>query len=261
MDFRILLLGDTVGGPGRRVILKKVVPLIEQKKFDFVVINAENLAGGSGITPDVYQELRKAGIDVMTGGDHIYKKKEVFSILEKEERLLRPANYPPEATGPGYCVVPARNGVEVGVVLLLGRVFMPPIDCPFKAMDQILNKIRARTKIILVDMHAEATSEKIAMGRYLDGKVSAVFGTHTHVQTADEQVLPKGTAYITDLGMTGPYDSVLGRKVDKVLHKFITQMPAHFEVADGDARASGAIVTVDVSTGLAKSIERVQMRE
>lgn len=261
MDFRVLLLGDTVGAPGRRVIQKRVAPLVASKEIDFVVVNAENIAGGSGITPDAYQDMRKAGVDVMTGGDHIYRKKEVFSILEKETRLLRPANYPDEAVGPGWCVVPARNGVEVGVLHLLGRVFMGPADCPFKMADKALNALRAKTKVIFVDIHAEATSEKIALGRYLDGRVSAVVGSHTHVQTADETILPKGTAYITDLGMTGPYDSVLGRRVDRVLHKFLTQMPAHFEVAEGDVKACGAIVTVDVSTGRAKSIERVQWPE
>ena len=261
MEFRALLLGDTVGSPGRRVIVKKVMPLVEAKEVDFVVINGENLAGGSGITPEAYQEMRKAGVDVMTGGDHVYKKKEIYSVLEREDRLLRPANFPEEAVGPGWCVVPAGNGLEVGVVLLLGRVFMPPVDCPFKTMDRILPSIRARTKVILVDMHGEATSEKVAMGRYLDGRVSAVFGTHTHIQTADEQILPKGTAYITDLGMTGPYDSVLGRRVDRVLQRFVTQMPAHFDVAEGDVRASGAIVTIDSGTGRAKSIERIHWRE
>lgn len=261
MDFRILLLGDTVGAPGRRVIVKKVAPLVASKQIDFVVVNAENIAGGSGVTPEAYQEMRKAGVDVMTGGDHIYKKKEVFSILEKEDRLLRPANYPDEAVGPGWCVVPAHNGVEVGVLHILGRVFMQPAECPFKTADKAILAMRSKTKIILVDIHGEATSEKIALGRYLDGRVSAVVGSHTHVQTADEQILPKGTAYLTDLGMTGPYDSVLGRRVDRVLHKFLTQMPAHFDVAEGDVKACGAIVTVDTASGRAKAIERVQWPE
>ncbi len=260
MDFRILCLGDTVGRPGREAIEALVPPLVRERKLDCVIVNGENIAGGSGLTEALAEKLLKVGVDVVTTGDHIWRKQEFADYLKRTKRVLRPYNYAPGAAGIGATVVETARGVPVGVVNLLGRVFMDPADCPFRGADAALKEIGERARVIVVDMHAEATSEKVAMGRYLDGRVSAVVGTHSHVQTADEQVLSGGTAYITDLGMTGPYDSVLGRRVDAVLYRFTTQMYAPFDVAEKDARISGVIVTVDPETGRAKAIERIQAK-
>ncbi|MFQ5957588.1 MAG: TIGR00282 family metallophosphoesterase [Candidatus Brocadiales bacterium] len=257
MKLNILVLGDIVGQPGRYIIENKLPVLIREEKIDFVVANAENAAGGSGLTSDVANRLFASGLDVITTGDHIWKKKEIIPVLEAETRILRPANYSPLAKGRGWVVVEKQLGNTIGIINLLGRVFMPPIDCPFRTVDQILKEISKKAQIIIVDLHAEATSEKIAMGWYLDGKVSAVVGTHTHVQTADERVLPGNTAYITDLGMTGPHNSVLGRNKDHVLKHIVTQMPTRFEVAERDVRMSGVIITVDSSTGKAEGIKRL----
>lgn len=259
MKINILVIGDIVGEPGRQILKKKLPELIRTKEIAFCVGNAENAAGGAGITPDVAEELLASQIDVLTSGDHIWKHKEIVPYLDRYQRVLRPANYPAEAPGKGFGVYETNHGFAIGVINLLGRTFMPPTNCPFHTVDQILQSISDQTKIILVDLHAEATSEKVAMGWYLDGRVSLVFGTHTHIQTADERILPKGTAYITDIGMTGPYESVLGRKTERVLSAFTTGMPAHFDVAKKDVRISGLLVSLDTTTGRAFAIERVMI--
>lgn len=261
MKVRILAIGDVVGKPGRSIIVERLKPFCEKELVDAVIANGENLAGGSGITPPEAEELFKAGVDVLTGGDHIWAKKEIIPYIDRTPRLLRPANYPADQPGRGHTVFETRGGVKIGVVHVQGRVFMnTPADCPFRTARRLVEELRARTPVIVVDMHAEATSEKIAMGWWLDGQVSFVFGTHTHIQTADERILPQGTAYITDCGMTGPYESVIGRRIDRVLHRFTTGLPAHFEVATGDVRLSGALATVDSESGRALEIRRVVIR-
>jgi len=255
---KILLIGDIVGSPGREAVRRIVPKLRRDRAIDFVIANAENVAGGSGITPETVEELLRNKIDVITSGDHVWKKKELYEMLSKEKRILRPANYPLTCPGSGMAVISLENGKKVGVINLLGRVFMKPVDCPFTAVEREIDKINRVTNIILIDMHAEATSEKIAMGRFLDGRVSVVFGTHTHVQTADEKIFPGGTGYITDLGMTGPQDSVIGRRVDAIVEHFLTNMPKKFEVADKDVELQGAIVNIDDETGKPVSIERVK---
>lgn len=254
---KILVVGDTVGKPGRKACSVLIPKIQEREKLDFIVVNGENIAGGSSITPDTVKEIFDAGADVITTGDHVFKKKEANDLVQKNNRILRPLNYPEGTLGKGSCVVQAKNGVKVAVVNLLGRVFLKPIDCPFKTIEKELQTLHRETTVILVDMHAEATSEKVAMGWFLDGKVSAVFGTHTHIQTSDETILPHGTAYITELGMCGPYRSVIGRKTEQVLKQFLTQIPTPLEVADEDARVSGAIIEIDPHTGRALSIKRI----
>ena len=255
---KILLIGDIVASPGRDAVKKIVPKLRSEKAIDFVIANAENVAGGSGLTPETVDELFKNKIDVITSGDHVWKKKELYERIAKDNRILRPANYPESCPGSGMTIVSGVNGKKVAVLNLLGRVFMDPVDCPFQAAERELRKINRETKIILVDMHAEATSEKIAMGRFLDGRVSVVFGTHTHVQTADEKIFPHGTGYITDLGMTGPQDSVIGRRHDAIVEHFLTCMPKKFEIGDKEVELQGAIVNIDDETGKAVSIERVK---
>jgi hypothetical protein len=253
----ILIIGDIVGEPGRNAV-QILLPLLKQReRIDFVIGNAENAAGGSGITPRVFQELKRAGLDVVTSGDHVFKKKEVLEIINAEPTLLRPLNYPPDVPGKGTAIVPAANGVRVGVVNLAGRVFM---DCPFRAGKAALEELRQQTPIAIVDVHAEATSEKIALGWYVNGLASAVVGTHTHVQTADERLLPpqRTTAFITDIGMTGGIDSVIGRKTEQILKRFLTRTPLHFEVADENVQLQGVIVDIDEMTGAARSIRRIQ---
>ena len=257
MKLNILVLGDIVGQPGRAIVENRLPALIKEKNIDFAIANAENAADGSGITPDVVKGLFASGLDAITTGDHVWRKKEAIQVLETDTRVLRPANYSPLAKGRGWVVIKNHLQPDIAVINLLGRVYMSPIDCPFRVVDRILEDVSRKTQIIIVDIHAEATSEKVAMGWYLDGRVSAVVGTHTHVQTADERVLPGSTAYITDLGMTGPYHSVLGRNKDHVLKFMVTQMPTRFEVAEKDVRMSGAIITVDASTGKALGIERL----
>jgi len=259
MDFSALVIGDVVGKPGRRALAVALPKLLAARPIDVVIVNAENAAGGSGITPAIFDEIRALGVDVLTMGDHVYRKKEAVPLLAESDRILRPANLQPEAVGRGWTVLESQSGFPLAVVSLLGRTFMKPSDCPFHAVDRILAEIGDRTKLIFVDMHAEATSDKIAMGWHLDGRASAVFGTHTHIPTADERVLPKGTAYVSDLGMTGPYDGVLGRKKEKVLSALITGMPTYFDVAIGDLRVSGALVTADTQTGRATAIERISV--
>ncbi|MBI2827118.1 MAG: TIGR00282 family metallophosphoesterase [Planctomycetia bacterium] len=254
---RILLIGDVVGKPGRHIIGQALPALVARDEIDLVIANGENAAGGSGITPAIHRELVAAGVDCVTLGDHIYRRQEITDVLASENNVVKPANFPPEAPGRELAVVTARNGVSVGVFSLLGRVFMRPVDCPFAAADRVLARMPAEVKVIVLDFHAEATSDKQLMARYLDGRVSAVLGTHTHVPTADEQILPGGTAFQCDVGMTGPYESILGRRIDRVLETTKTFLPTHFEVATGDPRLCGAVVEVDESTGRATAIRRL----
>ena len=246
-----------MGEPGRRA-MKEVLPrLVREEEIDFVIANGENLAGGSGITESTVVDLFSAGVNVMTSGDHIFRKKEGEAILNNTSRILKPANYPEGTPGIGSTVVESKSGIRVGVLNLIGRVFLKTVNCPFETAEREVLKLREKTPLIFVDIHAEATSEKVALGWFLDGKVSAVFGTHTHVQTADETILPKGTGYITELGMCGPYHSVIGREIDQVLRMFRTQMPMKLEVAKEDARISGAIFEVDPETGKTLAVRRV----
>jgi len=262
MKVRILAIGDVVGKPGRTIIIDRLHAFCDKELVDAVIANGENLAGGSGLTPQEADELFKAGVNVITGGDHIWAKKEIIPYIDRTPGLLRPANYPLDQPGKGHTVFETRSGAKVGVIHLQGRVFMNThADCPFQTARRLVNEMKPKTSVIAVDMHCEATSEKIAMGWWLDGHASFVFGTHTHIQTADERVLPQGTAYITDCGMTGPYESVIGRRVDRVLHRFTTGMPAHFEVATGDVRLCGALATVDSDSGRALEIRRVVILE
>jgi len=256
---RILLIGDIVGRPGRQVVREKVPRLRAEREIELVVGNCENAAAGAGLTPKTANELFNAGIDVLTSGNHIFDKKEVFQIIETEPRLLRPANYAPGVPGRGVWTGTTPSGHRVTVINLQGRVFMAPTDCPFRTVDGLLEKMEKQ--VIIVDMHAEATSEKIAMGWHLDGRVSAVFGTHTHVQTADEKILPGGTAYTTDLGMTGPYDGIIGVKRDLVMDKFLRGMPTRFEPSEGDVRLCGAIVEINENNFRATSIERLMLQQ
>jgi metallophosphoesterase (TIGR00282 family) len=257
---RFLFLGDIVGTPGVDLVRKALPKVIADEKLDLVVANAENASGGSGITPRVYRQLRESGIDLITLGDHIYKKLEIADILKNDDRVCRPANYPAEALGRRFAVAPAKDGTPVAVMCLLGRTFMRPVDCPFKAADAVLAELAGQAKCVIVDAHAEATADKYLLGHYLKGRVAAVIGTHTHIQTADEHILPGGTAFLCDAGMSGPYDSILGRRVDRVLSTTLSFVPMSFDVADGDPRLSGAIVDVDEAAGQAHSIRRFQVR-
>ena len=254
---RILFIGDVFARPGRRALRERLGPLISQHDVDFVVVNAENAAGGFGITPQIADDLFSFGADVLTGGNHSFDKVQGFDVMEDNERVLRPHNYPLENPGTGLCVV-ERGDVRVAVINLQGRVFLPPIDCPFSAADRLIESIKDEVDLILVDLHAEATSEKMAMAWHLDGRVSALVGTHTHVQTADEQIFPGGMAYITDLGMTGPHNSIIGVKIEQSLGRFLNSRPSRFEAAKGDLRLHGALVDVDERTGRARSIVRIQ---
>jgi metallophosphoesterase (TIGR00282 family) len=256
---RILFLGDIVGPPGVTLIRQALPTLIAREGIDLVAANAENAANGSGLTASIYRKLREAGVDLMTLGDHIYKKAEIIPTLQKEERLCKPANFPPDAPGRDFALTAARDGTPVAVISLLGRTFMRSVDCPFRAVDRVLGELAGKVKCILVDMHAEATADKYLMSHHLKGRVSAVLGTHTHVQTADEQILPGGTAFLCDVGMTGPYDSILGRRIDRVLGTTITFIPSPFDVADGDPRLAGAVVDIDPPTGKATAIRRVML--
>jgi 2',3'-cyclic-nucleotide 2'-phosphodiesterase len=258
---RLLLIGDIVGKPGRQIVCRALKPLIEREQLAFVVANAENAAGGSGITPAIYRELLSAGVDVVTLGDHIYRRSEINDVLQTEHNIVKPANYPPEAPGHDVAVVTTKNGAPVAVLSLMGRVFMRPVDCPFKAADRVLAGLSKEIRVVLVDFHAEATSDKQLMGRYLDGRVSAVLGTHTHVPTADECIFPGGTAFQCDVGMTGPYESILGRQIERVMETTLTFNPTAFDVASGDVRLSGTIVDVDPETGNAIGIRRLLVRE
>jgi metallophosphoesterase (TIGR00282 family) len=259
---KILFIGDIFGHPGRRIVKETLPKLVEEHRPDLILANAENAAAGFGITPPLVEELLDTGIAVLTSGNHIWDKKEIYPYLRDhlDGRLLRPANYPADAPGHGLYLGKARGGVDYAVMNLQGRVFMPSIDCPFRTADALLAQIPAETKIRILDIHGEATSEKVAMGWYLDGRVTAVLGTHTHIPTADETLLPEGTAYITDLGMTGPYDSVIGIEKDLVIKKFLSQLPARFEVAKGDVRLSAVLIEAEPQTGRALSIERLSRK-
>jgi len=254
----VLCFGDVVGRPGREGLAYAIPILREKYGAEFIIANGENAAGGSGLSPSTLSRLLSAGVDVVTTGDHIFRNKEYPGVIH-EAQVLRPANYPKSADGKGWGVFTSRSGVRIAVLNLMGRVFMEPLRCPFELATEILASAAVQAKVILVDMHGEATSEKIAMGWALAGQVSGIVGTHTHIQTADERILPGGTAFITDLGMTGPYDSVLGRDKDAVLKKFRTAMPARFEVAEGDVRACGVAIKIDSETGRAEAIERFQV--
>ena len=258
----VLFLGDIIGNPGRKCIEKGLSILVEEEKADVIIANGENAAGGIGITPEISDYLLNLGIDVITSGNHIYKKKEIFDYLEKEPRLLKPANYPPDTPGNGVYIFSNKktNSLEVAVFNLCGRVFIDNFDCPFRAADKIISFISQKTPIIILDFHAEVTSEKMAMGWYLDGRVSAVIGTHTHIQTADERVLPKGTAYISDVGMCGPRNSVIGVKKEIIVERFINMLPQRFNVADSDNWINGAVIDIDEKSGKANSIKRISKK-
>jgi len=256
----ILFIGDIVGSPGREAIKKLVPELKKEYKLDFIIANGENAAGGSGITSPVAQELFNYGIDVLTSGDHIWKKREIFEIINQEERILRPVNFPAGAPGHGWGLFKTKDNFKVGIVNVQGRVFMEALECPFRSSRQAQEALSKDTPIIIVDIHAEATSEKVALGWYLDGKVSAVLGTHTHIQTADERILPGGSAYISDVGMTGPLDSVIGRRIEDVLERFITSVPTRFEVAQDNIQLQGVVLDIDEQTGKARSITRIQKK-
>jgi metallophosphoesterase (TIGR00282 family) len=254
----LLFIGDIVGNPGRRAVEELLPRLVAQHSIDLVVANGENAAGGIGITPAVADQLLNQGIDLLTSGNHIWKHKEILPFLEDTDRLLRPANYPAETPGRGYAVVETAAGEPVAVINLEGRVFMNTIDCPFRAVDRILGALPKEVRVILVDMHAEATSEKQAMGWFLDGRVSAVVGTHTHVQTADGRVLPGGTGYISDAGMTGPVDSVIGMKREIILERFWSQLPQPFKVAGGNIQLQGVVLRIDTQ-GRCREIQGLQL--
>ena len=255
----ILCIGDIVGKPGRLAIDEVLPRLKKEFQIDFTVVNAENAAGGAGLTPKIAEELLKAGCDVLTLGDHVWDQKGLEGYLTQTDAVIRPANFPEGTPGKGWCIKKTASGQKVGVANLLGRVFMRyHLDCPFRTLDHIVEEIRKETPVIIVDMHAEATSEKVALGQFIDGRVSAVVGTHTHIQTADEKILPKGTAYITDLGMTGPYDSVIGQGKEDIIKRFLTSMPVKFQVAENDVVVHGVVVKVDGTTGFAQKIARVQ---
>lgn len=253
----LLMIGDIVGKPGRKIVKEMTKELIKHYGVDVVVANGENAAGGNGITKEIMMELLESGVDFLTLGNHVWDKKEILSFIDETDKLIRPANYPAGTPGKGYSIIETKSKEKLAVISLCGRVFLSPLECPFRMIDTLVAEIKTSTSNILIDFHAEATSEKVAFGWYVDGKVSAVCGTHTHVQTADARILPKGTAYITDVGMTGPRDSVLGVKKEVIINKFITQLPARFEVASGVAQLNGVIIEID-NTGKAKNIKNIQ---
>lgn len=243
------------------IVQNTVQGLVREEQLDLVIANAENAAGGSGLNPSIYRELVRAGVDGFTLGDHVYRRREVYNVLNNESNIVKPANLPPESAGPTWAIVTTRSGERVGICCLLGQLFMKPVDSPWHTVDRVLAEIPSDVVVRLVDFHAEATSEMQLMGRYLDGRVSAVLGTHTHVPTADECILPGGTAFQCDVGMTGPYDSIIGRRVDRVLATTLTGMPTEFEVAMGDVRLCGTIVDVDSASGRATSVRRLCVTE
>lgn len=258
MQVRLLCVGDVVGAPGRRVLREAMEVLIPQHRIDCVIVNAENAAGGSGLTAALYQKITNYGVHLITLGDHVYRRRDIIPILETSDNIVRPANLPVVAPGKSFAICETQSGHRVAVMTVLGRLFMKtPSDCPFAAVDRVLALLPKDVKIVVVEIHAEVTSEKVAMGWHLNGRVSVVFGTHTHIPTADERVLSEGTAYVTDLGMTGPYDSVLGRDRDRVLRAMMTGVPNPFDVATDDPRLCGVLVTVESTTGRATAIERI----
>ena len=258
---KILMIGDVVAKPGRKLLKDHLPGLIQDQKLEFVLANAENASHGLGVTAETAEELFHAGVDVLTSGNHIWDKKEILEFIKLESRLLRPANYPPAAPGKGHIIISSKNGCKVGVLNLQGRVFMGPSDDPFRIGLELVDTMKRETPLIFVDMHAEASSEKQAMGWFLDGKVTAVCGTHTHVPTADERLLPNGTAYVTDIGMTGPYDSIIGMEKEAILKKYQDQLPARFEPATGNPILQAMMITADPDTGRARSIERITIKE
>lgn len=256
---KVLYIGDIMGESGRKSINRALPKIVSQHQVDLVIGNGENVAGGFGITPDLAQELFEMGISVITTGNHAWDKKEILNYFDREPRLLRPANYPDGVPGSGSYVAETPGGEKVGILQLMGRAYMPPVDCPFQVAKKELAHLKRETSTILVEMHAEATSEKMAMGHFLDGQVVAVVGTHTHVQTADEQILSNGTAYITDIGMTGPLHSVIGIKKELAIEKFLTSMPRRFEVASGPSVFCAVLLDIDASQGKALGIERIRI--
>ena len=260
-ETRILLIGDIVGKPGRRIVQEMLPGLRESLDLDMVIANAENSAAGSGITPKIFADLRAAGVDLMTLGDHAWKRKDNLEVLDKEALCLRPHNYPEEAKGTGWAVVETADGVKVAYIIVLGRVFMDSVDCPLRTVDKVLAQLPEDVKIRIIEFHAEATSEKQAAAWHLDGRATAVVGTHTHVLTADARILTQGTGYISDMGMTGPYDGVIGRDSKPVLHKFLTSMHAPFTVAENNAHLCGVLLSVDPDTGRLSSIRAVDIAE
>lgn len=258
---KFLFIGDIVGEAGRKMVRDYVPRLRDKHGLDFVIANCENMAGGFGITPETYLEMTQAGVDILTGGNHTFDKKEGVPVLENEDNILRPANFPPKTPGRGSGLYTNSKGRKIGVVNLMGRVFMDPLDCPFRMAYSLVDPLLEKTKVILVDFHAEATSEKAAMGWHLDGKATLVTGTHTHVQTGDERLLPNGTAFITDAGMTGPMDSVIGIKKEIILDRFLTKRGRKFETASGDPWLCGVVVTCDETSGRASKIERVRIEQ
>jgi len=257
---QVLLTGDVVGRPGRRAFREYTPKLRKEKGIDIVIVNGENSAAGKGITRSSLDELYSGGADIVTSGNHVWDKKDVIEFIDSEPFLIRPANYPEGTPGKGACVYPFK-AKNIGIMNLSGRTFMPALDCPFQKVDELLKDLAPECDVLFLDFHAETTSEKMAMGWYLDGRLSAVVGTHTHIQTADERILPKGTAYITDLGMVGPWNSVLGVDIDKVLHKFTTGMPTRFDLAEGPNVYSAVIVEIDDKTNKTMSIERILITE
>lgn len=258
---KVLFIGDIIGNPGRKAVKELLNGLIDRNNLDLIIANGENAAGGFGITPDIAEELFGLGINVLTTGNHIWDKKEIIPYIPTQKMLLRPANYPPGVPGFGSAVVSAPSGETLGVINVNGRVFMDAmLDCPFRGVDAELEKMKGKTKAVFVDFHAEATSEKMTMGWYLDGRVSAVVGTHTHVQTADERILPKGTAFISDAGMTGPLDSVIGIDKTQAVGKFLTQMPRKFDIPSKDIELNGVILDIDAESGLSRDITRVKVK-
>lgn len=257
---KVLFIGDIVGESGRKALRRGLPNITERLKIDFVIANVENAAGGFGITQDIGKEILSLGVDVLTSGNHIWDKKEAVSYIAEEQRLLRPANYPEDVPGQGSIIIKTHNGEKIAVLNITGRVFMNQADNPFRVSKREILKLKKHTNIIIVDFHAEATSEKSAFGWFLDGEATAVIGTHTHVQTADETILTKGTAFITDVGMTGPINSVIGIKKEIILRKFLTYMPARFETAKGKSLLSAVVIDIDTKSGNAKNIERLQLK-
>jgi len=258
---RILFVGDIFGKPGREIARRAIPALVARDSLDFVIANVENSASGFGVTGDIADAILGYGVDVMTTGNHVWDKKEVLEYIPRQAKLLRPANFPPGTPGRGSYVGRTRTGEPVGVLNLMGRIFMSPLDDPFALALKEIEQLKAKARVIFVDFHGEATSEKKAMGWHLDGRVTAVAGTHTHVQTADERLLPKGTAYITDAGMTGPHDSIIGVTIDAALSRFVSGMPSKFEAASGGARLNAVIVTADPASGKATAIERINLSQ
>ncbi len=253
---KVLFVGDIYGNPGKLVASKCIPRFISEENVDFCIVNGENAAGGFGLTQNIAHKYFQYGVDIITSGNHIWDRREAYELLQKSDRILRPANYAPGVPGSGYTLY-QKNGKIIGVINLLGRVFMQPVDCPFRVAQRIVEKLRQETQHIIVDFHAECTAEKIGMGYHLDGSVSAVVGTHTHVMTADERILPQGTAAITDVGMTGPHDSIIGVRIEESLSRLMTQMPVRFSPAEDDLRFSAVMLELDDSTGRALSISRI----